>query len=521
MSMPFVKKAFTFTNPDGSSIDVLGWGNQYYAVFETLDGFTVIKDPNTGYYHYARLSDDRRELLPTSMRVGAGDPRSLGLMPHLREDPQVIREKMRGVRAAIGPQRWEVRREHRRALLQQILTRGGPQPAPPSEPRTGTFVGLCVLIQFPDVPGTMMQQEITDFCNQQGYNDFGNNGSVHDYYFDNSGGRVEYTNVVTSYYTAKHNRSYYTDPKILYTARTHELIKEALDDLKSQNFNFSQLSSDSGGYVYALNAFYAGGAVSNWAEGLWPHSGKIPPYTTASGMTFHDYQISDMGSRLTLATFCHENGHMLCDFPDLYDYGYQSWGDGDFCLMASGGSATNPVEIDAYLKYKAGWASQVTPMTPGSASISAGQNDFFIYTNPNKACEYFIIENRQQEGRDVSLPSAGLAIWHIDELGSNNDEEMSPSQHYECSLEQADGHFDLEKGVNLGDRRDLFAWPGVTRFANNTIPNSNWWDDSPSGVELSRISSPRETMTFVQVGPPPPSPAPWLSVLLGEDTVAP
>ncbi len=84
MSMPFVKKAFTFRNPDGSLIDVLGWGDQYYAVFESLDGFTVIKDPNTGYYHYARLSDDGSELSPTSMRVGAGDPRSLGLEPHLR-----------------------------------------------------------------------------------------------------------------------------------------------------------------------------------------------------------------------------------------------------------------------------------------------------------------------------------------------------------------------------------------------------------------------------------------------------
>ena len=35
---------------------------------------------------------------------------------------------------------------------------------------------------------------------------------------------------------------------------------------------------------------------------------------------FADYQITDMGNRLTLGTFCHENGHMVCDFPDLYPY---------------------------------------------------------------------------------------------------------------------------------------------------------------------------------------------------------
>src|SRR6266581_569947 len=121
MSVPFVKEAFTFRNPDGSSVDVLGWGDQDYAVFESLDGFTVIEDPNTGYYHYARLSDDRSELLPTGMRAGADDPRSLGLEQHLRAHPQAIRERVRRARTAIGQRRWEVRRERRRAALQRAL----------------------------------------------------------------------------------------------------------------------------------------------------------------------------------------------------------------------------------------------------------------------------------------------------------------------------------------------------------------------------------------------------------------
>ncbi len=513
MPSPFVKEAFTFRNPDGSLIDVLGWGDQHYAVFESLDGFTVIKDPNTGYYHYARLSDDRSELLPTDMRVGAGDPRSLGLEPHLRANPQAIREKVRRDRADIGKPRWEVRRERRRAALQRALearrTQPGPQAAPPSEHRTGTYVGLCVLIQFPDVTGTITREGVSDFCNKPGYNGYGNNGSVYDYYFDNSGGRLKYTNVVTSYYTAKHKRSYYTDESIPQPTRAWELIKEALDNLKSQHFDFSQLSSDSDSYIYALNVFYAGDRVNNWGQGLWPHSWHLEStYDAGSGKMFYDYQITNMGSQLTLRTFCHENGHMLCDFPDLYDYGYQSNGDGDFCLMARGGSNTNPVEIDAYLKAAVGWA-QVTSLTPGLvASVPASQNVFFIHNNPakaigpNRSTEYFIIQNRQQQGRDASLPAAGLAIWHVDELGSNNDEQMSPSQHYECALEQADGHFDLEEGTNYGDSADLFASPAATRFAEDTSPDSNWWDGSPSGLNLSQISPPADVMTFVQVGPP-------------------
>ena len=86
--------------------------------------------------------------------------------------------------------------------------------------------------------------------------------------------------------------------------------------------------------------------------------------------------------------------------------------------MAFGGSDDkNPVHVDAYLKNEAGWATKLTPVGPGTSTINAGQNDFYLHElSPT---EYFIIENRQQVGRDASLPDAGLAIWHIDEAGSN------------------------------------------------------------------------------------------------------
>ena len=45
---------------------------------------------------------------------------------------------------------------------------------------------------------------------------------------------------------------------------------------------------------------------------------------------------------LSIGTFCHENGHLLCRFPDMYDYGerdgdtVESAGIGGYCLMGSG-----------------------------------------------------------------------------------------------------------------------------------------------------------------------------------------
>jgi len=60
MSVPFFGKPFSFTQPDGTRLDVHGWGDQHHAVFETLDGFTVVEDPVTGFYQYARVFRPRR-----------------------------------------------------------------------------------------------------------------------------------------------------------------------------------------------------------------------------------------------------------------------------------------------------------------------------------------------------------------------------------------------------------------------------------------------------------------------------
>ena len=116
MPMPFSAKLFKLANPDGSEIEVRGWGNQYYAVFETLDGFTVVKDPETGFFQYARLSEDGNRLLPTGSRVGEVDPNRLGVQPHVRIKAQAAKQQASQARSSAGPlRRWEVRRAEKKA----------------------------------------------------------------------------------------------------------------------------------------------------------------------------------------------------------------------------------------------------------------------------------------------------------------------------------------------------------------------------------------------------------------------
>ena len=498
MPTPFINESFTFTNPDGSTVQVVGSGNQFYAHFETEDGYTVVKDPQSGYYCYAATTSDDEPLQSSGRRVGEVSPKKLGLEKHLKPARNVTRSLATKALVDSGfSTRWQQRRAERKALTLRSLE-GGLMAEPLSAPTVGNYKGLCILIEFPDVAPTISRAEVDNFCNKTGYSGFGNNGSVKDYFQFNSRNKLTYTNVVTQYYRAAHNRSYYTDPGVAFGTRARQLITEALDHLKAQGFNFSQLTADSSGYIYALNVFYVGDRVNNWSEGLWPHQWSLAsPYNVGGSKKFSDYQITNMGSALTLRTFCHENGHMICNFPDLYDYGYESYGVGNYCLMCYGGNDKNPVQIGAYLKNTAGWATKLETITPGiTATLNAANNDFYIHKK--NATEYFIVENRQKTGRDSFLPDSGLAIWHIDETGNNSNEQMTPAKHYLCSIEQADNKFDLEKKVNGGDANDLYV--SGNSFSDTTSPNSKWWDNSNSGLHISNISASGAVMTFKALG---------------------
>jgi M6 family metalloprotease-like protein len=495
MSMRFVDHEFTLTQPDGTKLRVRGSGNQYQATFKTMDGFTVARDPVTGFYQYAQHPDVGHPM-PSGVRAGTVNAHTLGLPADIK--PASARP---GPTPFVSPglprspSRWQTRRAQRR-LKMLAAAANGMALAPPQRQTVGTFVGLCLLIQFPDIDGAFTQSQVSDFCNKQGYSEFGNNGSVRDYFFDVSDGKLTYTNTVAPWYTAKKPRQYYTDENVEQPIRARELILEALAHHTAQGFDFTGLTADEQQFIYAINVFYAGVRTNNWAQGLWPHSFHLQaPVQLAPGKLANDYQITDMPAELTLGTFCHENGHMICDFPDLYDYGNESNGVGAYCLMCAGGNANpkNPVRIGAYLRHAAGWTSNLTKIAPGTTVRLAADKNEFGLLRKNKT-EYFIVENREKTGRDVSLPDAGLAVWKVDETGNNSDEDMTATSHYECSLIQADGRNELEKGINNGDVGDLFDL-GAT-FSDTTQPNSKWWDGSSSGLKISQVTAPGPTITF-------------------------
>lgn len=88
MATFYTGEEFIYLSPDGTRIQVRGWGEQFHPIFETLDGYTVVKDPKSGYLHYAVLSPDQTALLPSGLRVGEIPAHHLHFPRHLRAIPR-------------------------------------------------------------------------------------------------------------------------------------------------------------------------------------------------------------------------------------------------------------------------------------------------------------------------------------------------------------------------------------------------------------------------------------------------
>ena len=465
MSIPFVNQPVVLAGEGGQPLQALASGSVRGAEFHAADGRPLVQDPNTGFYRVATAG--------TSVSRSA---------------------------LALSKPQWQNRRDlHRSQLLTQEKSRGVTR-APPRRPTVGSYTGLCLLIDFPDARAVITRDEVDAFCNQPGYRGFGNNGSVMDYFRDVSNGKLSYRTVVAPYYTARHPASHYGDVDVAYPVRARELINEALAFHVKAGFDFSALTADPQQAVYATNVLYAGPPAAVWGKGLWPHASRLDmPVRLAQGRAALDYQITSLSERLTLGVYCHENGHMLCDFPDLYLYADQRIGVGRYCLMCLGANPDpcQPTQVGAYLRYRAGWG-QADKLTSGRHRLPPSTTNRFLIHQRSET-EYFILENRRREGRDAMLPGSGLAIWHIDELGSNArpDEMPEGHRHAECRLLQADAAQDLDRGADDGDTMDLFGPDPGAVFVEGTALAAQWWDGTPAGLQIHSLEADGDDLVFV------------------------
>lgn len=468
--------------PDGTRLTVRLWGDEHYIRAEDLDGYTLIRDPDSGYLCYADYLPGSDDLHSTGVVAGQQVP--AGIAPGICLPPQILMARIAASREAspaiLAP-----------PIREPELKANYPVPAVLGEVR-----GIALLVDFGDEPATIDPTEIEAFLNQPGYSGGGTNGSVRDYYLEISGGRLDLTHEVTPYYyRAAHPKAWYEDPNYARGWRARLLVTEALEELRRRGFDFSQYDANGDGFIDLVTCFYAGSPSWSWGLGLWPQAGEAG--FQADGVTARLWHVTPLSNNPSLGITCHEIGHALCQWPDLYDTDRSSRGLGIHCIMSYTADNRDPVHPCGPLKYLSGWTE--TTYLDGIMSdlqATSDENRVFVLRHPMTTTELYVIENRHRAGRNLLLPDGGLAVWHVDWRGSNNLEQQTPNAHYMVTLVQADGRWDLENDANFGDDTDYFGAPLFSEFNVDTEPPARWWRGHPIGLYLENISEPGEVMAF-------------------------
>lgn len=476
-----------FGQKEGGDISLVVYGDEFYARYETVDGYSVIYDRDRGSYCYVELLEG--QFASTGVPTTKAPP--VSLPRHLKESDRV--------RNRLFKSRYEMLRPPETVGETGLMRTHGPNDGllTGRQVTSGAVRGLTILVEFADVSSSVSREDIDLMLNSDAYKLHGNYCSVRQYYRLMSSDKLDYTNDVVGPVKLSKEQSYYIN---------NRLMEEALDLAIAQfDLDLSRYDSKNEGTVDALSFLYAGRTLyKNW---LWPHNSVLS--VRRQGVKIHYYTIQSMGRRavdLSIGTFTHETGHMLCRFPDLYDYGQRdgdfekSAGLGSYCLMSSGnhlGYGKTPSPLSAYLRDLVSWCdTKINLNAKGTYTAKHGDYGTLLRYSTNIPNEYFLVENRSQNDLDRYLPSDGLAIYHCDRRGSNEYEDGTPQRHYQCALLQADGNRDLENNFGKGDAGDLFTKVEGIGLNDTTSPASHQWDGNDSGFIVSNISDVGETITF-------------------------
>ncbi|MBN1308276.1 MAG: M6 family metalloprotease domain-containing protein [Chitinispirillaceae bacterium] len=341
----------------------------------------------------------------------------------------------------------------------------------------GKIYSLAMIVDFSDQPAAFSREEIEDWLNKPGFSAGSTKGSVRDYYYECSNGKLELVNDVAGYYRAKKTKAYYES--VSGYSGSDELVEEMIAHFDSI-VDFSKYDNDKNGATEAINFVYAGSGKT-WGQGLWPHAGYLGK--KRDGVQIGRYNMSDMGTSLTLYVFCHETGHMLFGWPDLYWFG-------DYCIMGNRMSDPNPQAINDFFRADQGWIPTTDVVSIDNKAFTACHNGGgFRYVNPAVPGEMFYWSVMNNTGRWSNVRGRGILIYHFDDRIDGN----TSADKRTLFVVEADGNNRLASAQwpDPGDEAaDFFSAGNKSEFSASTTPASSW------GLRIYDISAAGDTMSF-------------------------
>ncbi len=473
----------TVTQPDGSTLKVRILGDERFHSMVTADGLAVGRNAE-GFLAYRTaegLSDIRAHELghrsETEAKFIADNYENLAFTR------VAAARKTRSAKAAASAPA--------KAGATQVPTKDSPR----------VVVLLC---QYKD-------KKFRDGANAlQTFKNFFSEGatSAHQYFSDQSNGKFTPQFDVYGPFTLTGNRSTYggNDPYYGNDKGVGKMVAETCKGLDSQ-VNFKNYDNDGDGVCDVVIVLYAGdgeaSSYDNDAENaVWPcqwdlRNSDYGSNLTLDGVTvskfavFNELYGSDLSKIDGIGTFCHEFSHCL-GLPDFYDTNYgPHFGMDAFSLMdqgSYGNEGFTPVGYSAYEKEFMGWieipeaVENTRYALPVFNQKNAATDQAVKITNDRDKNEYYIIENRKQQGWDEYLPTSGGMISHVTYSASawaNN--TVNDYDLQRMTLMPADGNLKLDSQYYYGQ---------TIYFANEESLLGDFWPYE-SANELTNTSTPQ------------------------------
>lgn len=499
-AVPAYPGLIAMTQPDGSVMYVRLVGDERSHHFETEDGYVIV--PTEYGFRYA-LGVADGVLLPSDVKATPLSERSATEKSFLRTVDRVAIDKHFATVASMS------RFNAASAANTRGLGLGDSR-----FPSKGEQCALVILAEFSDRSFTMDDPQgfYTDMLNKPGFDTYDATGSARDFFLENSMNQfLPQFDVYGPVRLSKNVRYYGQNDMMGAEPYAHEMIIEccqALDD----TLDFSLYDRDNNGVIDNIFVIYAGygEADSGMSNTIWPHAYNLTDACKGEVFIFDDVRANQYGCTCEMdasyqrpdgiGTFVHEFSHVL-GLPDLYSTTYnnaRTLTPGTWSTLDSGpynNRGRTPPAYGAYERVALDWLAPTHLKESGIYTLpSIMENEAFILRThlPN---EYFLLENRQQQGWDKYVEGHGMLIWHIDYNESIWDSNAvnNTATHQHVDIIEADGL--ANKTTKSGD-----PFPGknnVTSIDFETFPMISTWGGLDIGVGLYDIAENDGVITFL------------------------
>ena len=493
-AIPAKRITRVLTQPDGTKVTVVLSGDESFHCLRTTDGLPVVKSTD-GTWCYATLSGTN--LIPTSVAAHDVDQRSESETAFLKS-ASAVNDQL----TTLHRQRIAARNERRKRRLPAVK-------ALASTDSVAHRRGLVILVNFQDqkMHADNTREEFDKMMNQTGYDGNGNAGSVHDYFLAQSYGKFDLTFDVVGPVTVSKNLAAYGAKKDGNDIDPAGMVYEACK-LVADKVNFKDYDWDGDGEVDQVFIIFAGNSEAEGGDEncIWPHEWdityggysltlngvKIGTYGCASEL--YGTSKSRMGG---IGTACHEFSHCM-GLPDMYDVDYSGgFGMGCWSLMDSGsynGDGYAPSGYTAYERWTSGWLQPVelkkACTVTGIPSLDKEPVAYVVYNDANRN-EYYLIENRQQDGWFAEDEAKGLMVTHVDfdeDAWWNNTVNDIPG-HQRCAIVPADN-----KADDYSYSGDLYPYKGNNQLTNTSSPAASLFNPNTDGTKF--LSKPITHMSY-------------------------